>query len=94
MVLIYIKTVLRTNANGKTAFLAVCGVIYLVIGALIFSAVERANEERMEKELSAQETEFRLVLVQSFLTGSGSPRRSDGNVTKTVTFIVCCKKKP
>ena len=54
-----LRNLLKENPNWRTVFLVVCGVIYLLVGALLFTAVESKNEFLVKEKLDSEEKEFK-----------------------------------
>ena len=53
------KVLMKENANWRTLFLAICGIVYLLLGAIFFSAAESANEVILKKRLVDEENDFK-----------------------------------
>lgn len=53
------KVLMKENANWRTLFLAICGVVYLLMGAIFFTAAESANEVVLKKRLVQEEYNFK-----------------------------------
>jgi len=51
-----IADLFKKNANWRTLLLTVFGIVYLILGALVFKSVENENEDVMKKQLFAQES--------------------------------------
>ena len=53
-----VVSLFQKSANWRTLLLTGFGIIYLVIGALIFKSVENAHEAEMKMQLLAQKEEL------------------------------------